>query len=71
MGMVSKNKAMELKCLNTLSPTDRQIVLARLKTLTNLDVSQGVDRQAVQSAAKGLSPELIKKLMEALKEYCG
>jgi hypothetical protein len=71
MGMVSKNKHMKLKCLDTLSPTDRQIVLSRLKTLAILDVSQGVDRQAVQAAAKGLSPELIRKLMEALKEYCG
>ena len=71
MGMVGKNKAMKLKCLDTLSPTDRQIVLSRLKTLSILDLSQGIDREAVQAAAKGLSPELIKKLMEALKEYCG
>ena len=71
MGVVSKNKCMKLKCLDTLSPTDRQIVLSRLKTLANLDISQGIDKKAVQVAAKGLSPELIKKLVEALKEYCG
>ena len=71
MGVVSKNKCMKLKCLDTLSPTDRQIVLSRLKTLSILDLSQGIDREAVQAAARGLSPELIKKLMEALKEYCG
>jgi hypothetical protein len=69
--MVDKNKAMELECLNTLSPTDRRIVLARLEALVNLDVSQGVDKKAIQAATKGLSPELIRKLMEALREYCG
>jgi hypothetical protein len=70
VGIVGKNKLMEIKCLDTLSPTDRQIVLVKLETLINLDISQGVDKQAVQAATRGLPPKLVQKLMEALKEYC-
>jgi hypothetical protein len=60
---------MHIKCLDSLSSTDKQLILEKLKILINLDINQSIV-QATQEVARGLKPDLKIKLIEALREYC-